>query len=93
VKNMRPRYRIKGGVHTEKGKGIFIVEGRKRRGTSIRKGSIEERVHLSFQVIPNVTSTLHGKKGWHMENGARLSTCKLVDSKEWVPLTPHCRHT
>jgi len=60
---MRPCYRIKGGVHTKKGKGIFIVEGRKRRGTSIREGSIEERVHLFFQVIPNVTSILRGKKG------------------------------
>jgi len=60
---MRPCYRIKGGVHTKKGKGIFIVEGRKRRGTSIHEESIEERVHLFFQVIPNVTSILRGKKG------------------------------
>ena len=92
AKNMGPRYRIKGGVHTEKEKGIFIVKGRKGRGANIRGGSIEERVHLSFQITPNVTSTLCGKKGWHMENGTRLSTCKLVDSKEWVPLTLHHRH-
>jgi len=77
-----PYYRIKGEVHTKKGKGVFIVEGRKGKGASIRRGSIEERVHPSFQITPNITSTLCGKKGWHMENGARLSTHKLVDSKE-----------
>ena len=93
MKNVGPHYRIKGGVHAKKGKGVFIVEGRKRRGASICRGSIEERVHLSFQVTPNITNTLCGKKGWHTENGARLLTCKSVDSKEWVPLTPHHRHT
>jgi len=28
-----------------------------------------------------------------MENGAGLSTHKLVDDKEWVSSTPHRRHT
>jgi len=78
---------------TPKKEKIFIVKRRKGRGASIHRGSIEERVHLFLQVTPNIASTLRGKKGWHMENGARLSTHKLVDSKEWVPLTPHHRHT
>jgi len=28
-----------------------------------------------------------------MKNGARLSPYKPVDDKEWILLTPHCRHT
>jgi len=60
---MGPYYRIKGEVHAKKEKGIFIVEGRKGRGASIHGGSIEERVHPSFQITPNIASTLCGKKG------------------------------
>jgi len=86
-------YRIKGGVHAKKGKDVFIVKGRKGRGASICGGSIEKRVYPSFQITPNVASILCGKKGWHTENGTRLPICKLVDSKEWIPLIPYRRHT
>jgi len=63
VKDLGPCHRIKRGVCTEKGKGILIVKGGKGGSTGICGGSVEERIHLTFQVISNVTSTLRSKKG------------------------------
>jgi len=62
VKDLGPRHRVERRVHTKKGKDILIVEGRKGRNASICRGSIEERIHSTFQVTPNITSTLCGKK-------------------------------
>ena len=93
MKDLGPYHRIERGVHTKKGKDVLIVEGGKGRSTSICERSVKERIHLAFQVIPNITSTLCGKKEWYMENGAGLSTHKSVNNKEWVFFTPHCRHT
>jgi len=63
AKGLGPCHRIEGRVHTKKGKGIFTVEREKGGGTSICRGSIKERIHLTLQVALNVTSTLCGKKG------------------------------
>jgi len=63
IKDLGPRYRIKRGIHTKKRKDVLIVEGGKRRSTGICGGSVEERIHLTFQVTPNITSTLCNKKG------------------------------
>ena len=93
TKDLGPYHRIEREVHAKKGKDILIVEGGKGRSTSISRRSVKERIHPAFQVTPNITSTLCGKKGWHTENGAGLLTHKLVDDKEWVPLIPYCRHT
>jgi len=93
VKGLGSCHRAKGRVHTRKRKGVFIIEGRKERSTSICGGSVEERIHPTFQVTTNITSTLCGKKEWHSENGTKLLTYKSVDNKEWVSLTPHRRHT
>jgi len=93
VKDLGPCYRIERGICTKKGKGVLLVEEGKGGSTSIRGESVEERIHLTFQVTPNVTSILCGKKGWHMENGTRLSTHKPVNNKKWVFLTSHCRYT
>ena len=82
VKDLRLCYRIERRIYAEKGKGILIVEREKRRSIGIHRGSVEERIHSIFQVAPNITSTLHGKKEWHMENGTELSTYKSVDDKE-----------
>jgi len=62
VKDLRLCYRIERRIYAEKGKGILIVEGRKERSTSICKGSVEKRIYPTFQVTPNITSTLCGKK-------------------------------
>ena len=93
VKDLELCHRVERRIHAKKGKGVLMVERRKERSTSICGGSVEERIHLTFQVTPNITSTLCGKKGWHTKNGAGLSTHKSVDNKEWVPLTSYCRHT
>ena len=92
AKDLGPYHRIERGIHAKKEKGVLIVEGGKR-STGIHGGSVEERIHLTFQVIPNITSTLCSKEGWHMENGAGLSTHKSIDNKEWVFFTSHRRYT
>ena len=93
VKDLGLCHRIERGVCTKKGKGVLLVEGGKGGSTDICRGSVEERIHLTLQVTPNVTSTLCGEKGWHAENGTRLSTYKPVDNKKWVSLTSHHRYT
>jgi len=82
AKDLGPCHRIERDVHAKKGKSVFIVKGEKRRSTSICERSVEKRIHLAFQVAPNITSTLRGKKGWHTENGVGLSIYKSVDDKE-----------
>ena len=62
AKDLGPCYRIERGVHTKKGKGILIVKGEKRGSIGIHGGSVKERIHPTFQVTPNVTSTLCSKK-------------------------------
>ena len=63
VKDLGPYHRIEREVHTEKGKGILIVKGEKRGSIGIHGRSVKERIHPTFQVTPNVTSTLCSKKG------------------------------
>ena len=63
AKDLEPCHRIERGVHTKKGKDVLVVEGGKRRSTSICGRSVEERIHPAFQVAPNITSTLCSKKG------------------------------
>ena len=82
MKNLGPCHRIKRGVCTKKEKGVLIVKGGKGESTGIHGRSVEERIHLTFQVAPNVTSTLHSKEGWHTENGTGLLTYKSMDNKE-----------
>jgi len=76
----------------KKKEGILTIERRKRRSTEICRRPIEKRIHPTLQITPNITSTLCGKKGWYMEDGAELSILKLVDDKEWIPSISHCRY-
>jgi len=82
AKDLELHHRVERRVHTKKGKDILIVEGKKGRSASICGGSVEKRIHLTFQVTPNITSTLCGKKGWHTKNSAGLLIHKSVDDKE-----------
>jgi len=66
----------------KKEEGILTIKRRKRGSTEICRRPIEKRIHLTLQITPNITSTLRGKKGWYMEDGAELSTLKPVDDKE-----------
>ena len=63
TKNLGPCYRVKGRIYTEKGKGVLIVQREKKGGTSICRRPAKKRIHLPFQVTPNVTSTLRSKEG------------------------------
>ena len=92
AKDLGPCHRVKRGVYTKKREGILTIERRKRGSTKICGRSTEKRIYLTLQVTPNIASTLCGEKGWHTEDGIGLSTSKLVDSKKWIPFTPHHRH-
>jgi len=92
AKNMEPCHRAKRRVYTKKGEGILTIERRKRGSTKIHRRPIEERIHSTLQITPNITSILCSKKGWHMEDSAGLLTLKPVDDKEWIPSTSHCRY-
>jgi len=92
VKDLGPCHRVKRGVYAKKREGILTIERRKRGSTKICGRPTEKRIYLTLQVTPNVASILCGKKGWHMKDSIGLSTSKLVNSKKWIPFTPHCRH-
>ena len=93
TKNLGPCHRVERRIYTKKEKDILTVQGGKRGDASVCRRPAKKRIHPPFQVTPNVTSTLCSKEGWHIENGTGLSIHKSVDNKEWVFLTPHCRHT
>ena len=82
TENLGPCHRVEGRIYAKKGKGILIVQGGKGGGASICRRPAKERIHLTFQVTPNITSTLRSKERWHMENGTELLTHKSVDDKE-----------
>jgi len=56
-------HRAKKRVYTKKGEDILTIERRKRGSTEICRRPIEERIHPTLQITPNITSTLCGKKG------------------------------
>ena len=82
TKNLGPFHRVEGRIYTKKGKGILTVQREKGGGTSICRRLAKKRIYLTFQVTPNVTSTLCSKEEWYIEDGAGLSTHKSVDDKE-----------
>jgi len=92
VKDLGPCHRVKRGVYAKKREGILTIERRKRGSTKICGRPTEKRIYLTLQVTPNVASILCGKKGWHIKDSTGLSTSKPVNSKKWIPFTPHCRH-
>jgi len=62
VKGLGSYYRVEGGIHAKKGKSVFIIKGRERGNTGIYRGPIKKRVHLTLQVILDITSTFCDKK-------------------------------
>jgi len=63
MKNLGLCHRVEGRIYTKKEKGILTVQGEKRECASICRRPAKERIHLTFQVIPNITSTLCSKEG------------------------------
>jgi len=93
IKNLGPCHRVEGRIYTKKEKGVLTVQGGKGGGASVCRRPAKERIHPTFQVTPNVTSTLCSKKEWHIENSVGLSTYKSVDDKEWILFTSYYGHT
>jgi len=92
TKDLGPCHRIKGGIYTKKGGSILAIKRGKGGSTDICGRPVEEGIYPALQVTPDIASTLCGENGWHMENGTRLLTHKLVDNKKRVPFTPYCRY-
>ena len=63
TKDLGPCHKAKRRVYAKKEEGILTIKRRKRGSTEIHRRLIEERVHPTLQIIPNITSTLCGKKG------------------------------
>ena len=63
TKNLGLCHRVEERIYTEKEKGILTVQGEKGGGASICRRPTKERIHLPFQVTPNITSTLCSKEG------------------------------
>ena len=63
AKDLGPCHRAKRRVYAKKEEGILTIERRKRGSTEICRRPIEERIYLTLQITPNITSTLCGKKG------------------------------
>ena len=62
MKNLGLCHRVKGRIYTKKGKGILSREEREEVQVFV-EDQLRKRIHLTFQVIPNVTSTLRSKEG------------------------------
>ena len=52
-----------------------------------------KRIYLTIKITADLTSSFHSKEEWQEENGTRLLSCKPVNSKEQIPLTPNCRYS
>jgi len=55
-------------------------------------GPTTKRIHSTIEITVNLTSLFCSKEEWQKKNSTRLLSCKLVNSKEWAPLTPNCRY-
>ena len=69
---MRSCDRNKRGVCAKQGKGVSVVEERKRRGERVHKQIAEEEIYMAIQVTTNSTSILCRKEGWKKEDDLEL---------------------
>jgi len=63
MKNLGPCHRVEGRIYTEKGKGVLTVQEGKGGDASVCRRPAKERIYLTVQVTPNVTSILCSKEG------------------------------
>jgi len=63
MKNLGPCDRVEGGVYAQEGKGVLIIEERKRGSTSIRGEPTTKRIYPALKIATNIASTFCGKKG------------------------------
>jgi len=69
---MGPCNRGKGGICTEEGESVSVVERRKRGGKGVHLRTAEEGVYPTIKVTTDSTGILCGEKGWKEENGSGL---------------------
>ena len=91
-KAMGPCNRVERRVCVKEGKSVFTIEREKRRGANICGESATKRVYLTIEITTDLTSPFCSKERQKKENGTRLLSCKPVDSKKQVSLTPNCRY-
>ena len=61
---MGSRNRYEGGICTEEGEGVSVVERGERRGVRVHSRTAEERVHQTLEAASNGTGVFHRKEGW-----------------------------
>ena len=89
---MGPCDSVEKGICAKQGESVFVIKREKRGCTSICRGSTVKGIHSTTEIATDLTSPFCSKEGWQEENGTRLLSCKPVDNKEWVLLTPNCRY-
>ena len=83
---MEPCDRAERRICAKKKKSIFAIKREKKGDTSICKELTTKRIYLAIKITIDLTSAFIAKK-----NGTRL-LCKLMDSKEQVPLTSNYKY-
>ena len=74
--------RIERRVCTKKEVSIFTMERGKRGGASICGKSAAKRVYSTIKITIDLTSPFCSKERWKKENGTRLLSFKLVNTKK-----------
>ena len=72
--------RREGGVCTEEGESISIVERGKRRGEGVHPGVAKKGIYLAVKVISNGANVLCRKERWKEANSAGLQVSQQVDN-------------
>ena len=68
--------RYEGGVYIKKGKGLPIIERRKREGKRIYLAVVEGGIYLAVKVTTNSASIFYGKEGWKEMDSVGLHVFK-----------------
>ena len=74
--------RIERRVCTKEKVSVFTMERGKRGSASICGRLAAKRVYLTIKITTDLTSPFYSKERWKKENGTKLLSYKLVDSKK-----------
>ena len=88
---MRSYYRSQRRICSEKVENISIIKNRKRGDTKICKGSVEEEIYSTIEIITNITSILYAEKEWEKENSIRLLIFEQLGDQEQLPIATDFR--
>ena len=71
---------------SEKGEDISIAKNRKREGSGVCIGLVEEKVYSTIKITIDITGVLCAKEEWKEENGAGLLIFKQLDNQEQLSI-------